>query len=54
MTQTEDLAKSLLSGDRVALGKAITLIESKKSDDRDAANSLLNKFLPRAIHCGLV
>lgn len=37
----------LLSGDRAALARAITLIESKRADDRVAARSLLDQLLPR-------
>jgi LAO/AO transport system kinase len=37
----------LLSGDRAALARAITLIESKRAGDRVAARSLLDQLLPR-------
>jgi GTPase len=42
----ENLKKSLLTGDRVALGQAITLIESNKKKDREIATKLLSGVLP--------
>src|SRR5215207_10114788 len=41
-----DLDK-LLSGDRAALARAITLVESKRSDHRAAAARLLDAVMPR-------
>src|SRR6185295_13209004 len=41
------LAKSLLSGDRAALAKAITLIESTRADHIAEAQALLAELLPR-------
>jgi len=41
-----EFAKGLLLGDRVSLGRAITLIESKKPSDHKFANTLLEKLLP--------
>jgi GTPase len=41
-----NLQKSLLAGDRVALGQAITLIESKKKKDGAIATKLLSSVLP--------
>jgi LAO/AO transport system kinase len=38
----EELAKALTGGDRPALARAITLIESSRPGDRDAAAELLN------------
>lgn len=38
---TEELAKELSSGNRRALAKAITLVESSKSGDKEKANALL-------------
>jgi LAO/AO transport system kinase len=43
----KEFAKSLLLGDRVSLGRAITLIESKKPSDQKFADALLEKLLPR-------
>ncbi len=39
-------AKAILSGDRRALAKAITLVESQRETDRDAAQALLKALLP--------
>ena len=40
--------KGILSGDRVALGQAITLIESNLESDQEPASSLLEKILPNS------
>lgn len=40
------LAEDLLAGDRRALGKAITLVESARADHRDEAVDLLQTILP--------
>jgi len=40
------LAAAVLSGDRRALGRAITLVESRRPDDRAAARDLLNELTP--------
>jgi len=56
MTDADTLAKRLISGDRRALAKAITLIESTRPDDRAAADRLLAAVLPHtggAIRIGL-
>lgn len=42
-----DLAREVASGDRRALARAITLVESTKASDRDAAQVLLTALLPR-------
>jgi LAO/AO transport system kinase len=42
-----DLADQVASGDRRALARAITLVESTKASDRDAAEALLSALLPR-------
>jgi LAO/AO transport system kinase len=42
------LAKDVLSGDRRAMAQAITLVESSRSEDRDAANELLSQIAPHA------
>ena len=39
-------AEAILSGDRRALAKAITLVESQRETDRDAAQTLLKSLLP--------
>lgn len=48
--------KSVRSGDRVALARAITLVESQRPDDHDRAQGLLNRLLPdtgKAIRVGI-
>ena len=40
-------AESILSGNRRALAKAITLIESSRPEDREASHVLLNQLLPQ-------
>jgi LAO/AO transport system kinase len=42
----EDLAKAVRAGDRVALGRAITLVESAKPGDQVRAQALLEALLP--------
>lgn len=44
----EQLADKLLAGDRRALARAITLIESSRPEDRDAGNRLLERVTPAA------
>ena len=44
----EQLASALIAGDRRALGRAITLIESSHPDDRERGNRLLELLAPRA------
>jgi LAO/AO transport system kinase len=46
MTSVEKLAAGVRSGDRRALAKAITLIESTRVDHQDAAQRLLEQLLP--------
>ena len=41
-----DLAKRVRQGDRAALARAITLVESKKREHREAAQELLRVLLP--------
>jgi len=41
----KDFSKSILQGDTVALGRAITLIESKKPTDQKLGDALLEKIL---------
>lgn len=45
MADIDKLKEKVVSGDPVALGKAITLIESKKGDDRLLSNKLLSSIL---------
>ena len=42
------LTDGVLAGNRRALAQAITLIESTRSDHRQAANELLQRLLPHA------
>jgi LAO/AO transport system kinase len=44
----EDLAHAVIAGDRRALARAITLIESTRADHRAEAAALLDALLPRA------
>ena len=44
----EQIAAGVRAGDRVALGRAITLIESAREEDRGAADALLAALLPDA------
>jgi LAO/AO transport system kinase len=44
----DSLANRIFSGDRVALGQAITLIESTLDTDQQTAAALLEKILPRS------
>jgi len=44
----EDLFAGIRSGDRTAVGQAITLVESTRPDDRRQAQELLAKLLPYA------
>src|ERR1700712_4418227 len=46
MTPTADLARAVREGDRRALARAITLVESTRSDHRDDAVALLEELLP--------
>ena len=43
---TEDLLEGIKSGDKRLIGKAITLIESKKPDHRNQAEDLLKMLMP--------
>lgn len=42
-----DLAAGIVAGERPALARAITLVESTRNDDRDRAEALLTQLLPR-------
>jgi len=46
--ETEALAEGVLGGDRRALARAITLIESTRGDHRAAASELLERLMPHA------
>ncbi len=48
MTTVAELAVRVCDGDRVALGQAITLIESTRSEDRLRARALLAELAPKA------
>ena len=48
MTLEGTLADAVLGGDRRALARAITLMESTRSDHRRAAEALLERFLPES------
>ena len=47
VTDIDRLAASVTSGDRKALARAITLVESTRSTDREAAEKLLTGLLPQ-------
>ena len=52
----EDLAERLRAGDRAALARAITLVESRREDRREAARKLLEIVLPdtgKALRVGI-
>ncbi len=56
MSDTADLATALRSGDRRALARAITLVESTRDDHREEAESLLGAVLDatgRSIRVGI-
>jgi LAO/AO transport system kinase len=44
----ERLARGVVAGDRLELARAITLVESERTDDRELAERLLEAVLPRA------
>ncbi|MGE3174687.1 MAG: methylmalonyl Co-A mutase-associated GTPase MeaB [Planctomycetota bacterium] len=46
MTSTDSLAAALRAGDRAALARAITLVESRRPQDQTAAEALLTGLLP--------
>lgn len=51
-----ELKDKIISGNRRAIGKAITLIESSRTDHQDEAQNLLNELLPftgKSIRLGL-
>jgi LAO/AO transport system kinase len=55
-TSVDALAAAIRGGDRTELSRAITLIESTRSDHRDLAQQLLKRLLPEAgdaLHVGI-
>ncbi|HEC11430.1 MAG TPA: methylmalonyl Co-A mutase-associated GTPase MeaB, partial [Acidimicrobiales bacterium] len=44
----QDLAAGVLAGDRSAIGRAITLVESTRATDLDPAQELLGVLLPHS------
>jgi LAO/AO transport system kinase len=53
---TQELAAAVRGGDRAALARAITLVESTRPDHRDQAQQLLLGLMPeagRALHVGI-
>lgn len=55
MTSAE-LAEAIRNGERAALARAITLVESTRADHREAAQQLLLELMPeagRALHVGI-
>jgi len=55
-TDISKLAHRLRAGDRAALARAITLIESKRADHQEAARALVQQLLPltgRAVRVGI-
>ena len=44
---SDPLLQPLLAGDRRALARAITLIESTRADHRERADALLGELLPQ-------
>jgi LAO/AO transport system kinase len=45
-TRARDLLQGMRAGDRAALARAITLIESRRSDHQEAARALVQELLP--------
>ncbi|MFT4511790.1 MAG: LAO/AO transport system kinase [Planctomycetota bacterium] len=48
MASCNDLADPILNGNRSALARAITLVESRRAEDGQAAEELLGKLLPKS------
>ncbi|MBL8755390.1 MAG: methylmalonyl Co-A mutase-associated GTPase MeaB [Planctomycetes bacterium] len=56
MTSTNELAAAIRAGDRTALARGITLVESRRDSDVPAAEALLHALLPatgRSIRVGI-
>jgi LAO/AO transport system kinase len=54
--EVADLAAAIRAGDRAALAKAITMVESTRTDHRDRAQQLLLELMPdagNALHVGI-
>ena len=47
MLDLDDIARGVAAGERAALGRAITLIESHRPDHQARAQELLTRLLPR-------
>ncbi len=47
MSMTHELAERLIKGDRAALARAITLVESTRADHQDHARNLLTRVMER-------
>src|SRR5262245_54004098 len=45
----ERLAAGIAAGDRLALARAITLVESERPDDRELGEKLVEALLPRTV-----
>lgn len=48
MVQVAELAAGVRSGDRASLGRAITLVESRRPADRESSDELLQVLLPHS------
>ena len=44
----DEMATRIRAGDRTALGRAVTLVESTRPEDRRTASDLLERLLPYA------
>src|ERR687893_738287 len=49
-TRPEITPEAVAGGDRAALARAITLMESRRPDHREAARALLQELMPRTGH----
>ena len=43
-----DLVEALIGGDRRALARSITLVESQRAEDREDAEAVLSRVMPLA------
>jgi LAO/AO transport system kinase len=50
LRKTDITAEAIARGDRAALARAITLMESRRPDHREAARTLLQELMPRTGH----
>src|SRR5258708_24712227 len=56
MNETQELAAAVKSGERAALRRAMTLVESTRPDHREQAQQLLLELMPEAgnaMHVGI-